>query len=292
MSHISVMTFNMWKTDGYPANWPHRRMSILECLKTLTPDILCVHELHPLLHGTVMEALPTHAFVQDDFKGWQSEGNIYWNSDTFNMLQYGIIDIGIMQPLRRLFWVLLTLNTSDREIEGPNQSTVGQLLVATAHYTWEGHAEERNSDVNLRKQQAHRTVTALHDLTSKFGNPHLPILFMGDLNENYHPRRILHEAGFVDCLAELRLPAPITHPQRPSAPHEDILGDVTLDWIMQNKYARPILANVIKNMLCSSAHVVSDHCPVMCVYEFGAGPYPSRAVQDFSGKNIVNDLST
>ncbi len=286
------MTFNMWKIDGYPANWPHRRTPILECLKTLRPDILCVQELHPLLHDTVVEALPTHVFVQDDFEGWQSEGNIYWSSEKFNMLQYGIIDIGIEQPLRRLFWVLLTLNTPDKETKGSHEPAAGQLLVATAHYTWEGHAEERKSDVNLRKGQARRTVTALHDLMSKLGNPSLPILFMGDLNENYHPRRILHEGGFVDCFAELRLPAPITHPQRPSAPHEDILGDVTLDWIMQNKYARPILASVIKNMLCSNGYVVSDHCPVMCVYEFGTGPYPSNTVQDFSGKNIVKNWST
>lgn len=127
MSCVSVMTFNMWKIDGYPANWPHRRIPIFECLKTLKPDILCVQELHPLLHDTVVEALPNHAFVQNDFEGWQLEGNIYWNSTIFNMLQYGLVDIGIVQPLRRLFWVLL------------NQSTGGQLLVATAHYTWEGH---------------------------------------------------------------------------------------------------------------------------------------------------------
>ena len=281
MSCISVMTFNMWKIDGYPTKWPHRRESILECLKIFQPDILCVQELHPLLHETVGEALPNHGFIQDDFEGWQLEGNIYWNCDKFSMVQYGVADIGIVQPLRRLFWVLLTANSS----------TAGQLLVATAHYTWEGHVEERKSELNVRKQQAHRTVTALNDLLSELGNPHLPILFMGDLNESYHPRRILHEAGFIDCFAELRLPVPITHPQRPSAPHEDILGDVTLDWIMQNKYARPILATAIKNMLCSNGYVVSDHCPVMCIYEFGQGPYPSNAIQDFSGKNIVKQPS-
>ena len=292
MSLLSVMTFNTWKIDGYPANWPQRRKSILECLKILKPDILCIQELHPLIHDTIVEALPTHAFVKDDFKGWQTEGNIYWNSGLFNMLQYGNIDIGIVQPLRRLFWVLLTLNTSDKETKKSNQSSDGQFLVATAHFTWEGQTQERNSDINLRKQQCHRTVAALNDLTSKFGNPHLPVFFMGDLNENYHPRRILYEAGFVDCFTELRLPPPTTHPQRPSAPHEDILGDVTLDWIMQNKYARPVLANVIKNILCTNGYVVSDHCPVMCVYEIGAGPYPSNVVQDFSGKNTVNDQST
>jgi len=46
---------------------------------------------------------------------------------------------------------------------------------------------------------------------------------MGDLNENYHPRRILRENGYS----------------------------------------------------------VSDHCPVMCIYEIGQGPYLSSIVRDF-----------
>jgi hypothetical protein len=29
---------------------------------------------------------------------------------------------------------------------------------------------------------------------------------MEDLNENFHPRRILREAGFIDCFTALRLP--------------------------------------------------------------------------------------
>ncbi len=61
----------------------------------------------------------------------------------------------------------------------------------------------------------------------------------------------------------------------------------SIDWIMQNKYARPILANTLQNVFCTGEYSVSDHCPVMCVYEIGVGPYVSNAVQDFSGNNIV-----
>jgi exonuclease III len=281
------MTFNMCKTEGYPINWPQRRLPIIECFTAFTPDILCIQELHPLLHDTIVEALPTHTFIQDEFPGWQNEGNIYWNRDMFNMLEYGMVDIGIMEPLRRLFWARLAIKVATNENKEQNQSDTRELLVATAHYTWEGHEEERKTDINLRKQQTRRTVTALQDLTAKFNNPHLAVLFMGDLNENYHPRRILREAGFVDCFAELRLPTPITHPQRPAEPKEDIQVGTTLDWIMQNKYARPILANALQNVFCTGGYSVSDHCPVMCVYEIGAGPYVSNAVQDFCGKNLV-----
>ena len=275
------MTFNMCKTDGYPINWPQRRLPIIECFTAVTPDILSVQELHPLLHDTIVEGLPTHNFVQDNFPGWQNEGNIYWNRELFEMVEYGMIDIGIVEPLRRLFWVRLNIK------DGHDDPAKRDLLVANAHYTWEGHVEERTSDINLRKQQARRTVRALTDLSTQFNNPHLAILFMGDLNENYHPRRILREAGYVDCFAELRLPTPITHPQRPAEPKEDIQVATTLDWIVQNKYARPLLAASLQNVFTTGGVSVSDHCPVMCIYEIGRGPYTSNAVQDFSGKNLV-----
>ena len=278
------MTFNMCKTDGYPINWPQRRLPIIECMTAFTPDILSVQELHPLLHDTLLEALPNHHFVQDDFAGWQLEGNIYWNSTMFNMIEYGMVDIGIQEPLRRLFWVRLTIKTSENE---NSQSNRKELLIANAHFTWEGHEVERKSDINLRKEQTRRTVAALEELKEKINNPHLAILFMGDLNENYHPRRILREAGFVDCFAELRLPTPITHPQRPAEPKEDIQVNTTIDWIVQNKYARPILANSLQNLFCSGGYSVSDHSPVMCIYEIGNGPYLSNALQDFSGKNLL-----
>ncbi|CAF1495348.1 unnamed protein product [Rotaria sp. Silwood1] len=272
---ISVMTFNMWKVSNYPGNWPHRRLPLLECLTTFTPDILCVQELHPLFHDLIVEALPSHAYIKDDFAGWQNESNIYWNGNLFDIVEYGIIDIGMKETLRRLFWVLLKVKTLKLTTEEQTKSEkiiTQQILIATAHYTWEGHAEEHTTNINLRQQQAQRTATALHALQSKFGDPHLAMLFMGDLNENFHPRRILREAGFIDCFSALRLPCLPTHPQRPSTPKEDFLGDCPLDWITQNNYARPILANVLRNLICTGGYSVSDHCPVMCIYEIGSGP--------------------
>lgn len=283
VQRISVMTFNMREFNNYPPNWPHRRLPMLQCLTTFTPDILCVHELHPLFHDVIVEALPCHAYVQDSFPGWQNESNIYWNSNLFNLLEYGITDIGMMEPLRRLFWVLLQIKAPKqtiRECQTSERINTQKILVATAHYTWEGHVEELTTNVNLRKQQAQRTAAALHSLQSKFNDPHLAMLFMGDLNENFHPRRILSEAGFIDCFSALLLPAPSTHPQRPSLPHEDSLTDCTLDWIMQNNYARPILAAVLRNLLCIGEYSVSDHCPLMCMYEIGSGPYTSNLAKE------------
>jgi endonuclease/exonuclease/phosphatase family metal-dependent hydrolase len=286
VQRISIMTFNLWQTLNSPANWPQRRQPMIECLKTFTPDVLCVQELHPLFDQVIREALPTHSSVRDDFMGWTHEGNIYWNANLFESIDYGTVDIGMKEPLRRLFWVLLKVKSSEQAVEEPEVKR--QILVTTAHYTWEGHIDERQTDRNLRKSQARLTGAALHDLKGKFNDPALPVLFMGDLNESYHPRRILREAGFVDCFNALRLPPPATHPQRPSQPQEDILSDASLDWIMHNNFARPILANVLRNLICTGGHVVSDHCPVMCIYEIGAGPYPLILAQDFSGTNIVD----
>ena len=60
------------------------------------------------------------------FDGWQYEGNIFWNSLIFHKVGYGYIDIGLVEPLRRLFWVRLKMICT-------NQS----ILVSTAHFTWQ-----------------------------------------------------------------------------------------------------------------------------------------------------------
>ncbi|CAF3679151.1 unnamed protein product [Rotaria sp. Silwood1] len=281
----------MWRVSNYPGNWPHRRLPLLECLTTFTPDILCVQELHPLFHDLIVEALPSHAYIKDDFAGWQNESNIYWNGNLFDIVEYGIVDIGMKEPLRRLFWVLLkvkTLKLTTEEQMKSEKIITQQILIATAHYTWEGHAEEHTTNINLRQQQAQRTATALHALQSKFGDPHLAMLFMGDLNENFHPRRILHEAGFIDCFSALRLPCLPTHPQRPSTPKEDFLGDCPLDWITQNNYARPILANVLRNLICTGGYSVSDHCPKSTIFNLdNESPLKTSPLPDLY--NIANN---
>ncbi|CAF3899207.1 unnamed protein product [Rotaria magnacalcarata] len=244
----------MWKLGNYPANWPQRQQHILECLTTFIPDILCVQELHSLFHDVIIKVLPSHEYVKDHFG------------------EFGFSDIGMMESLRRLFWILLKIKTSEETMEENKQlntTSTRKILVTTTHFTWEGHTEEFKTNVNLRKQQAQI------------------VLFMGDSNESFHPRLILYEAGFMNCFSTSRLPLLSTHPQRPSLPSKDILCDSTLDWIMHNNYACPILANVLRNLLCAGGYSVSDHCPVMCIYEIGCGPYTFNGVTKFSDTYIV-----
>jgi len=65
----------------------------------------------------------------------------------------------------------------------------------------------------------------------------------------------------------------ISSTRKKTAQYADKLTDSTLDWIMQNSNARPILANILKNLLYTDEYSVSDHCPVMCIYEFESGLY-------------------
>lgn len=252
-------------------------------LEVLNPDVLLVQELHPLIMQCILKALPEHACVQDDFLGWTQEGNIFFRKSMFTEVSHGCMDIGQCEPNRRLFWARLECAQSHKK-----------ALFATAHFTWQGHPAECESDVNLRKAQARKTAAALDSLQSEDE----PCFFGGDLNEGYWPKRVLSEAGFVDCFSALQFPCLATHPTRPSVAHEEHNADHALDWLFARsgcagehrakrqctnvvggtRGLRPMLASVIRDMCALSSsdkaemHVLavqpSDHCPVMAVYRF------------------------
>ena len=290
---FSLMTYNLWKSDGVPTAFDVREPVLRRQLARLDPDILLTQELHPKLTDCVLGALTEHAHVApeaNDPPGWLSEGNIFWRTSLFQHREHGAAHVGHTEPHRRLFWVRLA-------------AAGHTILCATAHFTWQGAAAECESDVNVRKDQARRTVRALEEIRRPSD---AAIFFGGDLNEAYWPRRILTEAGYSDCFSALGLPAVPTHPTRPSvavsmrmlrtlrthataaraeqtrpsnavrAQHEERLADTALDWIFCRGDARVLLASTIKDMCGLSsddaderhclAVVPSDHMPVMAVY--------------------------
>lgn len=290
------MTFNTWKTAGTPTAWNERRPVMLRLLQKLDPDVLLVQELHPDISGCISEALPGHAWVVDDFKGWTQEGNIFFRQSIFQEVLHGQEQIGQEEELRRLFWLRLSV------IGGKQSTNTGEAktaLFATAHLTWQGHPRECETDANLRKVQSRRAVETLNRVQL----PNEPCFFGGDMNESYWPRRLFQEAGFLDCFGAINLPALATHPFRPCVAHEEINADQALDWLfaratnptstggesedgkkrrrvsdVDSRAAKPLLASVIKGMVGLSSddpdelHVLgvapSDHCPVMAVYRF------------------------
>jgi endonuclease/exonuclease/phosphatase family metal-dependent hydrolase len=240
---FSVCTYNVWGRT----RWPERREALAHAVRSLRPDILCTQEVQPGIIETLdLELGPTHDRVHDEFEGWLDESNIWWHRERFDLLEAGAEDVGILEPLRRLFWVLL------RQRDGDCRS----VLVATAHWTWHGHPEARRTEANVRMPQARATVAALDRLTERCPDQ----LFMGDLNDTTEPLAVLREAGFVDCFAELGLWSDATHPARPTPGVPQ-----TIDWIVRRGELRSVLAHVADIHLGDLAP--SDHRPVIAVYE-------------------------
>ena len=261
---FSLMTYNLWKTQGKATAWEVRRPILLNQLKKLDPDVLLDHELCPDIHDCIMEALPNHNYVTDpSVTGWAVEGNIYYRRSVFSEIEHGAEDIHQEEENRRLFWIRL-------QVDDNTQQT---LFFSTAHFTWQGHPKERESDINLRKVQSKNTIGCLEQLKQD----NQVQFFGGDLNESFWPKRILEGAGFIDCFSALGLPCIPTHPNRSSLAHEEVNADAALDWLFAKGHnVKPLLASVIKNMTGLSsddpderyrlAVVPSDHCPVLSVY--------------------------
>lgn len=172
-------------------------------LRQLDPDVLLVQELCPEIAACVLEALPGHNCIdassrhkpdlgndidgrnQKDghdtglFEGWLQEGNIFYRSSRFSLVQWGAEHIEQEEPLRRLFWARL----QPRALASPHT-----LLLSTAHFTWQGHPRECSSDLNLRKRQARLAAAALDRLQSPCD---LACFLGGDLNESFWPKRIM-----------------------------------------------------------------------------------------------------
>jgi endonuclease/exonuclease/phosphatase (EEP) superfamily protein YafD len=239
-----VCTYNLWNNQ----RWTQRQASLRSFLERHLPDILCVQELHPVSRALLDLVLKTHRRIEDPLEGWLREGNIYWNRELFDLIEYSAQDIGILDaPQRHLFWARLRLRG---DISGRS------LLVSTAHYTWYGTELEKTEGISPRLAQARRTVQALNELA-----PHSePLLFMGDLNDWGHPLTILRESGLEDSFAALGLTPPPTWPATPIAhgpPEVD-------DWILHRGPIHPMTSGVVDSYL--GDFPPSDHKPVLATY--------------------------
>jgi endonuclease/exonuclease/phosphatase family metal-dependent hydrolase len=94
-----------------------------------------------------------------------------------------------------------------------------------------------------------------------------PAFFMGDMNDPWHPQRILLQSEFVSCFAALGMQSPATSQCYPTAnvqPGEQTITEA-IDLIVANKYARVIAASVPQ---CYDGDLApSDHWPVQAIYQ-------------------------
>ena len=249
-----VATHNLWADE----RWPEREDALRGLYTTRPPDVLGTQELRPATMAMLDDVLDGHRRVEDSFEGWQSESNIWWDDARFELAEHGAADIGHgeaseRERLRRLFWVRLTSRATGRRI-----------LISTAHFTWPGTPREIDEYLNPRIRQAHRTGEVLTELAGDD-----PCLFMGDLNEHYHPVRVLREAGFMDSFAALGALARPTHPAVPTAvpaPNWQSAHDtpVVIDWQMHRGAIRADVTEVVD--FYEGEIAPSDHKPVITSY--------------------------
>lgn len=238
-------TYNLWGS----VRWDERRVPLEHFLEVNQPDVLCVQELTPEASDLILATLSGAETVVDPFPGWIDESNIYWNSDLFGLVEYGAVDIGMLEPSRRLFWVRLVTKAGVT------------LVVATAHFSWSGNVREVTEHVNVRVEQARSAAASLDDLVG----PDEAVLFMGDFNDYIHPLRVLRSAGFDDSFMALGREAPLTYPALPLAQAPPEL----LDWMMHRGSIRPTLSSVVDFFVAEMPP--SDHKPILTTYSLATG---------------------
>src|SRR5688572_4479247 len=195
-ARLSIVTCNIWLTE----RWPARAPALERFLTLFAPDVLCLQELQRPTQEFIDRLLPRHERVQDSFAGWTNESNIYWRGDLFEKVAHGAEEVGHAEPERRLFWVRLKLMNKP-------------LFVATAHLTSAKGSDEPETGVSPRVRQLKRIAGCLERLVGA-GEP---AFFMGDMNDAWHPQRILKQAGFTSCFAALGLQSPPTFQCYPTA---------------------------------------------------------------------------
>ena len=235
-------TYNLWGRE----RWEERRAPLKRFLEVNRPDILRLQELTPDACELIDSTLSAHRRVEDPVPGWTEEGNIYWNTEVFDLVEYGADDIGILEQDRRLFWVRLVTRSGV------------SVLVATAHFSWLREAGASGEWVTVRIAQAEAAVMALDEA----GRPDEPLLFMGDFNDHLYPINVLRESGFEDSFQALGRAPVVTHPAFPTTEPPTLL-----DWMMHRGPIRPTLTSVVDFWLDGTPP--SDHKPILTTYTLG-----------------------
>lgn len=271
-TRLSFMTLNLWGTDY----WPRRREAVKQLLRKHRPDILCLQEFSKQAEQLLERVLQGRDHVnrrRDDFLGWRSEGNIYWNKKRLKLARrsdkepnIGREEVAIdqqqwpTQMYRRLFWVRLKLIDAEHTI-----------FVSTAQLTFKGSKADQGG-LNPRKLEIDRIISELTSIPrhAKDKKPVEPAFFMGDVNDT-SPIFDLYHAGFVDCFTGVGKPIPPTVPVFRKGGGIDALlkreplRSLSSDCITANKLADPREAKVLKFRYRGVAP--SDHWPVWAEYE-------------------------
>jgi len=250
---FSVITFNVWNIE----NFTQRQAALQAFLQTFQPDVYCLQEVCPDILTLFDKELRGYDRIKEDpFQGWTHGGNIYWNSQLLSYVSHGAVDLGLAEPSCRLFWVKL------RSIQ-----TGWTMIISNCHYTWEGHPTELETSITPRINLALKTAQWLKKVQDEKGVN--AVIFAGDLNDRYHPRRVLRQvAGYIDSFSQIKCRLKSTWPTPSFSYEEDSDGGVDhpCDWI----FSRPDCLKVISSQIIDFAHnfiFPSDHFPVQAILQ-------------------------
>jgi len=252
----TTVTLNCWNT----MYWDVRRPILVDFVKQFKPSVLCCQEVRPAVIEAIQEgASGSYQYVdpsRDSFEGWQQEGNIFWDPSVFSYIECGVIDAGMCEPLRRLFFVKLRAIDNGKEV-----------IISNIHLTWQGQ-KYRTDNADPRKEQIQKVIDKALRPWSEMG---IPSLFMGDLNCPFFPKKLIKDQVpvFLDCFSALQLRIPTTHPARPSDEDEEQYPDQTYDWIfVDSQRVKPLMATVPHKTFHGSWRNCSDHFPVWLLWKF------------------------
>lgn len=247
---VSVTTFNMWGNK----NWPERAPGLDSLFNTLKSDVYLLQETTEQLLEHLDRSLGGYKRTHGNDKSTM----IYWNDKLLTLVDSGNGDLGIPNDgnqKRDMTWVRLGFNAD------PSVT----VFFCTAHFPWVGCELEIESGINQRIPAAARVCTHIRHIVP----PTEPMIFGGDLNDDFHPLRILNEEmGLLEVFEALDLSPPITHPVRPSDPLEEMRPNRTLDWILcslSNKCR--VVGAFAKTIRGGYYPPVSDHLPVVAIFE-------------------------
>lgn len=177
----------------------------------ISSDIFLLQEVTPENLSVVRSALPHHLDLEMSGKFFSilSEGNIMWHRSYFELVDSGFEGLEMADNSKRgLLWVRLrVLGTSK------------QLFVCTIHLPWCGSEIELSSGVNPRIIAAEK----VSDIVGRLLRPDDVLIIGGDFNEDFHPLRIFKDRLHArDVFDQLDISPPVTHPNRPSDPREEM----------------------------------------------------------------------
>ncbi|WP_157612473.1 endonuclease/exonuclease/phosphatase family protein [Ruania albidiflava] len=251
MAHtFTSMTLNLWGDWDFA----RRRDSLARMMSLREPDLLGVQELCPQSAEVIDAALPHHERVHSD-GGWLEEGNLWWNTDLFEAIEHGFVDIGHQERYRGLFWV---------KLKHRHHATLAPLVLATAHLTFPGNPDELRTERSPRTDQARAAATALQEIASD-GTAILCL----DANDYARPLWAMYDAGFRDPFGTLGRTCPFTFPvtprfDRPMRWEGVHVVEKVLDWHLFIGELRPRCAEVVDFFLDNVAP--SDHKPVVTTF--------------------------